>query len=104
MRKLTNAIINLIDSVPKLLLLVIFYIALRDVAVTVPFLNVITQGLENRLVIVWLLALLMYKFSHNSIVTWIVIFLFLSIYGIHVGLTIYASLILVFIKLLREMR
>ncbi len=104
MKNLIKIAINLITNTPKLSLLIIFYIALRDIAIFVPYLNLFTRGLENRLAIVWLLALIMYRFSQNSIVTWILIFLLLSMFGIHVGLIIYVSSILIFFKHLRGMR
>ncbi len=104
MRNLIKIAINLIANAPKLSLLIIFYIALRDIAIFIPYLNLFIQGLENRLAIVWLLALIIYRFSQNSIVAWILIFLFLSMFGIRVGLIIYTSSILMFFKHLRRMR
>lgn len=104
MRNFNNFIINLIVNAPKLSLLIIFYMVLRDVAIFIPYLNLFIKDLESRLVIVWLLALVLYRFSLNAIVVWIMVFLFLSLFGIHSGLIIYASLILLFFRHIKEMK
>lgn len=77
-------------------MLLTFYIALTDFGVLIPYLNLLVQDTESRLILVWLLSLILYKFSVNLTVVWITVFLFLSLLGMHVGFIIYISLLFLF--------
>ncbi|RJQ27607.1 hypothetical protein C4577_01065 [Candidatus Parcubacteria bacterium] len=98
-------------TLQQLLILVIIYLAMRDIGPNTPYVNLITTDLAGKLVILWLVIILMIKPSVNKLLLWSGFIL-----GIHFvtvswgareegqsfGLLIYIALLFAAFKLVKE--
>lgn len=84
------------------IILVAIYLFLKDVAIFIPYLNVLTKTLENKLTVIWLVSMILYHLSVNAIVAGVVVIMFLNVFGAHVGSAIYITLIFLLVKMFRE--
>lgn len=110
-----NRIINLINKNKSrefwLVVFAIVYIIGRGVFMDMPFLNLLIINFENGIIIFWILMLLFWRFTYQNLI--IISALLLIAYSCSViirnginndnlGVMIYISLILAFIKYVKE--
>lgn len=112
-----NKITELLKQIPitylDVLILVIIYLVMRDILPHVPYINLMTNGLAGKLVVLWIAFILLTRLSANNLLFMSGIVLgvhFLTVvWGINVegqsfGLLIYISLVFFTFKIMKENR
>lgn len=107
MKKIKNLLIRSYSSREKIIFLLILSLIMRDAFINIPYVNILIVNIENRIAIVWFIALLIFRPSLHKLLIFSIFFLFLfflifmaggwnSDFGI--GVIVYTSLVLVATK------